>query len=113
MGFHLAFVARRDQHLNLFGDAQRVAAREAAPLGRLVTVIAQIQAESDEFILLDRVRDSGELRDGGAAQGGGPVECGVKGGDLIGGHRPHEFRGKVQRLVAEIEAQPFALDWST
>ena len=96
MGLAFFFAAGGDQQLNLFGDAQGIAAREAAPLGRIVTIIAQVQAESDQLILLDGVGDAGELRDGGAAQGGGPVEGGVEGGDLLGGHWSHEFRGKVQ-----------------
>ena len=33
----------------------------------------------------------------------------MEGSDLLRGHWSHEFRGKVQRLVAEVEAQPFAV----
>jgi len=88
---------------------QGVAAREAAPFCRVVAVIAQVQAESDQLILFDGVGDAGELRDGGAAQGGGAVERRMEGSDLLRGHWSHEFRGKVQRLVAEVEAQPFAV----
>src|SRR5665213_337588 len=109
MRFASAFAAGLDQQLNLFGDAQGSAPRQTAPFGGFVAIILHVQAEADELILLDRLRDAGELRNGGPPQRSGAVEGRVKSRDLLGRYRTHEFGGEVQGLVAEVETQPVAL----
>ena len=109
VGFLVKIGTGFDQHLNFLGDAESVATRQTAPFGRLLTIVGLVQPESDEFVLLYGLGDAGKLTNGGPTQRGGAVEGRVEGGNLLRGHRPNVFRGKIHGLVAEIETQPLAL----
>jgi hypothetical protein len=95
-----------EQHTDLFGDPQRLALGKRAPLARLLFPIVLVEAEPDQFILADRIGDSGELRDGGPSQLRNAVKCGMEFPNLLGAYRAHILRREIQRLVVEIEAQP-------